>query len=200
MTSSSSILGHPVRRREDPALVTGSALYTGDLRLPERLAAVPTEPNAFAAMPDPETGGLRVWASTQVPHGLRDRLTGDLDLPPEQVRVIAPAVGGGFGAKGGLYPEYVVVAKLAQRLGRAVLWAETRSENMTGMVHGRGQVQEVALGATRDGALVGLEARVVADLGAYQDIQMVLPGLTGMMAAGVYRMPRIDFSASLRHT
>lgn len=166
----------------------------------QRLAAVPMEPNAFAAMPDPETGGVKIWASTQVPHGLRDRFVGDLNLKPEQVRVIAPAVGGGFGAKGDLYPEFVIVAVMAQRLQRPVQWVETRWENMVGMVHGRGQVQEVALGAKSDGQLVGLEARVIADLGAYQDIQVILPGLTGMMAAGVYRMPRVDFTASLRHT
>lgn len=181
------------------ALEGADVVVTGRF-MNQRLAPVPMEPNAFVAAPDPETGGMKIWASTQVPHGLRDRLAGDLTLPPERVRVIAPAVGGGFGAKGDLYPEYVIVAVMAQRLGRPIMWVETRWENMVGMVHGRGQVQEVTLGAASDGRLVGIQARITADLGAYQGIQVILPGLTGMMSAGVYNMPKVDFSASLRHT
>src|SRR5215475_13231395 len=65
----------------------------------QRLAPLPMEPNAIAVAPDPDTGGIKVWASTQVPFGLRDGLAGLLDLPNADVRVIAPAVGGGFGAK-----------------------------------------------------------------------------------------------------
>src|SRR5262249_29950925 len=166
----------------------------------QRLAPLPMEPNAIVVAPDPDTGGIKVWASTQVPFGLRDGLAGLLDLRKADVRVIAPAVGGGFGAKAALFSEFAVVAALARRLGRPVRWLETRSENFVSMMHGRGQVQEVALGAGGDGKLVGLQARVIADAGAYPNIGVLLPGLTGLMSAGVYRMPKVDFASSVRLT
>src|SRR6266852_5186828 len=112
-----------------------------------------------------------------------------------EIRVVVGDMGGGFGAKAGARPELIVVAAAARKLGRAVKWIETRSENLVGMTHGRGQVQEVELGATRDGSLVGLHARVMADIGAYPTISMLLPFLTGQMASGVYTIPAIDFEA-----
>src|SRR5207253_1378474 len=103
--------------------------------------------------------------------------------------------GGRFRAKGGARPGLIVVAAAARKLGRAVKWIETRSENLVGMTHGRGQVQQVELGATRDGHLVGLRARVLADVGAYPGIATLLPFLTGQMSAGVYAIPAISYEA-----
>ena len=161
----------------------------------QRLAPVPMEPNAVLAAPDPDTGGLVVWASCQGPFAVSAAIAGALGMEPSAVRVIAPDVGGGFGPKMMPYPEQVVVAALARRLGRPVRWVETRSENLVTMAQGRGQVQELALGARRDGLLVGLRVRVVADAGAYPALGAWLPTFTGMMASGVYRIPKIDFSA-----
>src|SRR5439155_8096697 len=151
----------------------GDALAGSEVRVRgrfwnQRLAAVPIEPNAVAAAPDPDVpGGLRVWASTQSPFQVRDFVADSLGLPERSVRCTAPDVGGGFGAKLEVYPEQAVVAALARLLDRPVRWIETRSESFLAMSHGRGQVQEVELGATRDGQLVGLRARVLADAGAY---------------------------------
>jgi aerobic carbon-monoxide dehydrogenase large subunit len=161
----------------------------------QRLAAVPMEPDAFLAAPDPDTGGLRAWASTQNPHQVRDFVADCLDLPEAKVRLTAPDVGGGFGAKAFTYPEQVVVAELARRLGRPVRWTQTRSECFLAMAQGRGQVQEFELGATGAGELVGLRARVVADAGAYPGVGAFLPFFTGQMLAGVYRLPSIDYAA-----
>ena len=111
------------------------------------------------------------------------------------IRVVVGDMGGGFGAKAGARPELIVVAAAARKLGRPVKWIETRSENLVGMTHGRGQVQHVELGATRDGRLVGMRARVVADIGAYPAIAVLLPFLTGQMSAGVYKIPAIDYEA-----
>jgi len=86
-----------------------------------------------------------------------------------------------------------VVAALARRLQRTVRWAETRSENLLGMTHGRGQVQDVELGATRDGTIVGLRVRAVGDTGAYPHRGSFIPLVTRFMASGVYRIPRIEF-------
>jgi aerobic carbon-monoxide dehydrogenase large subunit len=161
----------------------------------QRVAPAPMEPNALVAQPDPATDGLVVWASTQGAFAMRGVLCGSLGLPPERVRVLSPDVGGGFGAKFGAYPEAVVVAALALRLGRQVRWVETRSENLVNMYHGRGQAQELELGARRDGTLVGLRLRILQDAGAYPQISAWLPNLTGMMMSGVYRLPKAQWRA-----
>ena len=111
-------------------------------------------------------GGLTARVPCQAPFWEGDFVS-RLGLEKDAVRVIAPAVGGGFGAKVGTYPEQFVVAALAVRLGRPVRTIETRSENMVAMTHGRAQVQDVQLGATRDGRITGLKLRVVQDCGAY---------------------------------
>jgi aerobic carbon-monoxide dehydrogenase large subunit len=161
----------------------------------QRLAAVPMEPDGVLAAPDEETGGIRIWASTQNPHQVRDYVAECLGLSESQVRCISPDVGGGFGAKAFTYPEQAMVAELARRLGRPVRWTQTRSECFLTMTQGRAQIQEFEFGATRSGELVGLRARVLADAGAYPGVGAFLPFFTGQMLAGVYRLPRIDYSA-----
>jgi carbon-monoxide dehydrogenase large subunit len=161
----------------------------------QRLAPVPMEPNAILAAPDLNTGGLCLWASTQSPFQVRDFVADCLGLAEDQVRCIAADVGGGFGAKITAYPEHVVIARLAQRLQQPVRWVETRSESFLALAHGRDQIQEFELGATRSGQLVGLRARVLADAGAYPQLGAFLPALTGQMLSGVYQLPRIDYQA-----
>jgi aerobic carbon-monoxide dehydrogenase large subunit len=162
----------------------------------QRLAAVPLEPNAALAVPDPERDAVTLYVPCQAPFWVRDQVAAALGLPAERVRVVAPAVGGGFGARIATYPEQVVVAALARRLGRPVRYVESRSESMLAMTHGRAQVQEVELGATRDGTITGLRARVVGDAGAYPGEAGYLPGLTRLMASGVYRIPRIEVATA----
>jgi carbon-monoxide dehydrogenase large subunit len=147
------------------------------------------EPNAIAVVPE---GGERftVWVSTQVPFDVRNELADVLKVGKRAVRAIAPDVGGGFGAKLQVYPEYAVVAVAARALGRPVRWVETRSESMLGLTHGRAQVQTVEIGAERDGTLVGMRAELLADLGAYP-IAAFLPDTTQEMLAGVYAFPSI---------
>ncbi|MBO0684446.1 MAG: xanthine dehydrogenase family protein [Candidatus Dormibacteraeota bacterium] len=179
---------------EDP--LEGAEVVVRGRFLNQRLAAVPIEPNAVAAAPDPDQPeGLRLWASTQSPFQVRDYVADCLGLPEAAVRCTAPDVGGAFGAKLQVYPEQAVVAALARLLGRPVRWIETRSESFLAMSQGRGQVQEVELGATRDGRLLGLRARVLADAGAYPGYGAFLPTLTGQMLSGVYQIPRIQYRA-----
>ena len=159
----------------------------------QRLAAVPMEGNAVLVVPEGER--LTVYTSTQSPFQVRDAIADALGLAEDRVRCVAPDVGGGFGAKIAVSAEQVVVAAAAHRLVRPVKWVETRSEGMLAMNQGRGQVQDVELGARRDGSLVGLRARVVADAGAYPAQGAFLPYLTAQMASGCYRIPRIDFEA-----
>jgi carbon-monoxide dehydrogenase large subunit len=165
----------------------------------QRLAAVPIETNAVVAEPDGD-GGIRVWTSTQVPFGVRTQIAAALGLSEEKVRVIAGDVGGGFGAKLMTYPEQSVIAALAMKLGRPVRWFEYRTENMVAMTHGRGHIQNVALGATADGKLVGLEAEVIADAGAYAGLAPPQLVYTVLLASSVYAIPRIRYSAKCVYT
>ena len=165
----------------------------------QRLAAVPIEASSVMAEPDGE-GGIRMWVSTQVPFRVRDEVADALGLPESKVRVITPDVGGGFGGKLMTYPEQSVMGALARKLGRPVRWFEYRSENMVAMTHGRGQIQNVAIGATQAGKLVGLEVDVIADAGAYPGLGAFLPYYTGQMSSGVYEIPKIRFRARIAAT
>ncbi|MFC5061198.1 xanthine dehydrogenase family protein molybdopterin-binding subunit [Actinomycetospora atypica] len=163
----------------------------------QRLAVAPMEGNAVTALPGDDTHDITVQVSTQMPHGLRDQVAKQWGWDPERVHVVAPHVGGGFGGKAGLAPEHAVVIEAARRLGRPVTWTETRSENLTAMPHGRGQVQYGELGLRRDGTIVGLRARVVGDAGAYAGFGGALAlGPTRNMAQGVYRIPTISYGAA----
>ena len=155
----------------------------------QRLAPAPMEPNAIAVIPE-DDGTFTVWVSTQVPFDVRNDVAEALDVDRTKVRAIAPDVGGGFGAKLAIYPEYLLVAVAAKRLGRPVRWFESRSESMVSMTHGRGQVQTVALGATREGRIVGLDVSLLADMGAYPQAAY-LPPITQEMMCGVYDIPRV---------
>ena len=158
----------------------------------QRVAPVTMEPNGCVAIPEPD-GSLTVWASTQSVFGVQAEVARTLGLEAPLVRVRAPWIGGGFGAKGGVYPEQLVVAALAHRLARPVRWAESRQENLLGMTHGRGQVHDVELGASRAGVFTGLRVRALADVGAYATRGMFIPMVSRMMASGVYAIPQIDF-------
>ena len=160
----------------------------------QRLAPVPMETNAALALPDAESGGLTMWVSCQAPHYLRSGLAEPLGLQESQLRIIAPAVGGGFGAKIEVSPEHILVGALALHLGRPVRWMETRSESMTAMVHGRAQIQHVEIGAKKDGTITGVKVRLIGDGGAYPGQGAYLPGLTQLMLSGVYRIPAVAAS------
>jgi carbon-monoxide dehydrogenase large subunit len=158
----------------------------------QRLAGVPMEPNGCVAIPGDK---LTLWASTQNPNAVRDALAGMLGIEPEGLRVVAPAVGGGFGPKAGPYLEFLMSIRLAQAIGAPVKWTEQRSENLVALVHGRAMVLTTKMGFKKDGTIVGLDANVVADSGAYPAIGTILTTLTQQMSQGVYKIPKIDFNA-----
>ena len=161
----------------------------------QRVAPCPMEVRAAAASWGPD-GRLTQWASTQVPNSLRDQLASSLGLEPAQVRVIAPDVGGGFGAKGAAYPEEMLLGWIAKRVGRPVRWVETRTESMLNLGHGRGQIQTVELGGSRAGDLLALRLVVLQDCGAYPSLGAFLPMMTRMMASGTYMIPKVEFGAT----
>jgi carbon-monoxide dehydrogenase large subunit len=164
----------------------------------QRVAVVPMEGSAIVVDPTGDDEfDLTVHLACQMPHMVRDILSGLLRIQPERMRVIAPNVGGSFGAKH-LSAEGVVAAKIALELGRPVKWVETRSENMVALSHGRAQVQYVELGLKRDGRFVGMRCRMIGDAGAYGGFGGILVlGQTKIMAQGVYHIPQIAFDVAI---
>jgi aerobic carbon-monoxide dehydrogenase large subunit len=153
----------------------------------QRLAPVPLETRALAAAWVGDR--LTVWSSTQNAQLARGAIAGAVGLDPASVRVIAPDVGGGFGAKVAVDRDAIAVAWAAKHTGHAVRWIESRSENLVGMVHGRGQRQTYRIGGTRDGRVLAYHLDVVQDCGAYNRLGVFLAQLTVLMAAGVYDLP-----------
>ncbi|HEY2301209.1 MAG TPA: xanthine dehydrogenase family protein molybdopterin-binding subunit [Acidimicrobiales bacterium] len=158
----------------------------------QRVSAAPMETNGALALPGDHGRGITVWASTQRVHQLRDELALVLDLDTSDVRVVTPQVGGGFGAKYDAAPEAAVVAALAHRLQRPVMWHETRTESMVSLFHGRGQVQYVELGLRRDGTFAGIRVRLIGDAGAYPMIGALIPSATLRMLPGPYGIASVE--------
>lgn len=181
-------------RWDDDVLAGAEVIVRGRFEN-QRLAPAPMEVNGIAVVPEPE-GGYTVWVSSQVPFDVRDELADVLDVDRGKIRTIAPDVGGGFGAKVPVYPEYLVVAKAAAALGRPVRWFETRSESMVAMTHGRSQVQWVEMGATRAGDITGLRFEVLGNVGAYPQLGSFMAQTTAEMISGVYAIPAIAFRGS----
>ena len=165
----------------------------------QRLFGFPLEGRAVAAAPDPATGGVTIYTSTQTPHQIRSEAAAVLRLSESQVRVIAPDVGGGFGVKIGIYPEDALCAALAMRLDSPVRWVEDRLEHVLATTHGRGQVAELEAAVAADGTVSALKMRIIADLGAYP-LAPGLPDLTTAMAIGVYKIPNVDLEATTVYT
>jgi aerobic carbon-monoxide dehydrogenase large subunit len=155
----------------------------------QRVAAVPLEVRSAAARW--ADGRLTVWSSTQNAQIARDTIAERLGLEAAAVRVITPDVGGGFGAKIGIDRDSVCVVLAALRTGRAVRWAETRSENLVGMVQGRAQRQTYTIGGSRGGRIRAYRLDIAADCGAYPRSAAGLASLTELMAGGVYDIPRV---------
>ena len=157
----------------------------------QRCAVVPIE--TVGCLADWTLDGLTIWATTQAPHHLRNKLASWLDTPQNLCRVIAPDVGGGFGAKIVWYPEFFAAPLLSKWLRRPVKFMQTRSEAMVQMTHGRDQVHEIEVGFEKNGKINALRMVISQNLGAYGDpTGLGLATLTGWMAAGCYKIPHVS--------
>ena len=156
----------------------------------QRLACLPMEGRATAA--SFEDGKLTVWHSSQNAQLCRLILCGALGMAPDQIRVVVPDVGGGFGAKVGIDRDALIVAWAARKTGRALRWTETRSENLVGMTQGRAQLHHIKIGGNRDGQILAYRIDVIQDSGAYPRMGGFLPRLTCLMAPGVYDIPEVQ--------
>jgi aerobic carbon-monoxide dehydrogenase large subunit len=160
----------------------------------QRLAGAPIENNGILAEPADRPAPMTCWISHQAPHSAHGAITAMLGMEPADLRVICPWVGGGFGPKAAVYPEYLVAAAACRALGAPVKWAETRSEDMVSLVQGRDFVMTAKLGVTNDGKITGLEGDVTANAGSYPGIGAILPMLTQMMCVGVYDIDKVKFT------
>jgi carbon-monoxide dehydrogenase large subunit len=159
----------------------------------QRVAPAPMEVRSCVSTWDGER--LTQWACSQGAHGARDGLAEVFGLDKSQVRVITPDVGGGFGAKSGVYPEEILVGWATRKLGVPVRWTESRTENMLAMGHGRAQRQRTRMGGTRDGRITAYRLDLLQDAGAYARAGAVLPYMTRMMAGGVYDIANVQFES-----
>ncbi len=142
-------------------------------------------------------GEFTLWSSTQIPHVLRVMLALVTGIPEQNIRVIAPDVGGGFGSKLQVTAEEVLAVLIARKLGRPVKWTETRSEGNMTVHHGRDQWQRIRIAADRDGRVRGLDVDLLADMGAY--LMLVTPGvplLGAFMFPAIYKMDAYSFKCT----
>jgi aerobic carbon-monoxide dehydrogenase large subunit len=157
-----------------------------------RLAPTAMEPRGVVAHWEPGKQHLTIWSSTQNPHILKTFIAMQLGLGQHQVRAIAPEVGGGFGCKINIYGEDYAAAAISKKLGVPVKWIEDRSEAFMATIHGRDILAYVDLAANRDGKVLGLKLKLIADIGAYNMIlTAAIPTLTMLMLNGTYDIPAV---------
>ncbi|SIT37793.1 Quinoline 2-oxidoreductase, large subunit [Paraburkholderia piptadeniae] len=159
-----------------------------------RLIPSPIEPRAVRAVFDENDDRLTIYLPTQVPHMSRRWLAETLGWPEHKIHLIAPDIGGGFGSKMHLYAEEILVAFAARHFGRPVGWTETRSEAHTATTHGRAHIEYVEAAVRKDGRVLGIKMRSLANLGAYlSNMATGIPTInTVSFACGNYDIPALD--------
>jgi carbon-monoxide dehydrogenase large subunit len=140
------------------------------------------------AFPDELTGVLTVWVSTQVPFAVRSAIAAALSVPEESIRVLVPDVGGGFGIKGHVYPEDILVPGVARRIHRPIKWVETRLEHFLTAAGDRDQEHRARIGVLREGTIVALESTFSRDSGAYAPLGDAITQNTINHLLGPYRI------------
>ena len=175
-----------------------AAFTVSERYVQQRLLPMAMEARAVVAVPQPFGGDITLYSATQIPHILKMMTAITLGIPEHQVRVVAPAVGGGFGSKLNVYAEELLCMALSRKHKVPVRWNETRSENSQATIQGRGQIQHIELAADADGKLTAVRVRLIGDMGAY--LQLVTPGiplLGAFLYAGVYDLPQAyDFECT----
>jgi carbon-monoxide dehydrogenase large subunit len=191
--SDSNLVGtlHAAFGDVDHAFAAAAHTVTVDLDQ-HRGALASMEGRAVLANWDDVERRLTVWSSSQAPHALRAELAAYLGLSPDEVRVIAPDVGGGFGPKAAIYPEEYVVAALALETRRPVKWVERRREHFVATNQQRGQSGTIEAAVGPDGLILGLRVRLVHDCGAYVPYGVVVPMTTLRLLSGPYAIPALD--------
>jgi carbon-monoxide dehydrogenase large subunit len=193
---SNSIMALPfVNGEADKALERAHRVVKTKVRI-HRFSTQPIEMRVYNAVPDPETHGLTFYGTAQNPHPLRHVLSQALKLPENRIRIVAPAIGGAFGMKMHGHPEEALVCLLALRTGRPVKWVEEREECL--LIGAREQLHEVELAVTKEGEILALRDRALANTGA----PSACPGwgmafLTGLTMPGPYKVRDVDVTMNI---
>lgn len=162
-----------------------------------RYAAMPMECRGVVADYDRRTDTITVWSSTQVVHWVRREVANALGMPEERVRCVAPDVGGGFGVKGHVYPEEIIVAWLARHLGRPVKWLEDRHEHILNAAHSRDNVFDVEVGFDASGRISAVSSTFTVNSGAYTPIGAGIAGNSIAHMLGPYDIPNYEASCKV---
>jgi aerobic carbon-monoxide dehydrogenase large subunit len=179
-----------------------AALGQADVVVSERLeigrhSGIPMETRGLVADWDAQKRRLTLHGSTKVPHHKRHELAIDLGLDEQQIRLLALTAGGGFGIKGEVYPEDVLIPWASKQLGRPVGWIEDRREHLISANHSRQQTHDATIAATSDGRIVALTTRFRLDAGAYvRTVGVRVAELTIGSIPGPYDIPSFDAAGS----
>ncbi|MHB8567072.1 MAG: xanthine dehydrogenase family protein molybdopterin-binding subunit [Nitrososphaerales archaeon] len=172
----------------DEAFEKAAKVISLDL-LNQRLAPSPLETRSCLASYNSGNGTLSMWLSTQGPFQAKTDIASILGIPENRVRIIAPEVGGGFGAKISMYSEEILASISSMKLSLPVKWIETRSENLQSMTHGRGQLQHVEIASNEKGRILGMKVKLIGDAGAYLTDGSSDATFTIKMSPGTYIIP-----------
>ena len=186
----------------DKAFAAADHIFTMHIASP-RQVALAMEPRGIVASPDPFGKNLSVWLSTQGPHRARAEIASVLGFPEHKIHLIAPDVGGGFGSKGPVYREDIVACHAALQLRKPIKWVATRSEDFLTTIQGRDQAMTSEMALQKDGRILGLKVRVVANLGAYLHSSTAGPPQRMLgMACGSYQIQdcRVEIVAVFTNT
>ncbi|HUY56322.1 MAG TPA: xanthine dehydrogenase family protein molybdopterin-binding subunit [Candidatus Micrarchaeaceae archaeon] len=176
----------------EAAMRSADRVVRGRFSIP-RLQASPIETRGCVAQYFPDSDLITLWCSSQDPHRPRLQLAHVLHRELDRIRVVVPDVGGAFGSKGGLAPEYAVAALVAMRHRRPVKWVETRSESFLAAYQGRGMEADAALAVDRDGHLLALQVQLISDPGAYLlGHTAVVAATAASLATGAYQIPAAE--------
>ncbi len=165
-----------------------------------RYAAMPLETRGVVAQHDRRTDALTIWCSTQVVHWVRREAALTLAMPEARIRCIALDVGGGFGVKGHVYPEDMLVPFLARKLGRPVKWIEDRREHFMSACHSRDQIHHAHIGFDDDGRILGFSDELVMDCGAWNPLGVAPVYNTACHLQGPYRIDNLQVVARIAAT
>jgi aerobic carbon-monoxide dehydrogenase large subunit len=165
-----------------------------------RYAAAPMECRGVVGVHDARTDSVTIWSATQVVHWVRREAAAVLRLPEARVRCVALDVGGGFGLKGHVYPEDLLIPFLARRLGRPVQWIEDRREHLVCSCHSRDQMHEVEVGFDDEGRILALRDRFVVDCGAWNPIGAGVVYNTAVHLTGPYKIDAVAIDARIAAT
>lgn len=197
----SNVIAHVGMRKGDVASVFASGARTLRHRFDNhRYLAMPIECRGVVAQYDAGGDAMTVWSATQVVHWVRREIASRLGLPESRVRCIAPEVGGGFGVKGHVYPEDVLIPFIARRLNRPVRWIEDRHEHIINSAHARDDRHEVEIAFDGDGHILALRDRVLKDSGAYMPVGIGTPVNTAVHLLGPYHIPNYESSITIVST